>query len=164
MIEVLPASLPDKTLLQRLMELYQYDFSEFDGADLDAHASYGYAYLDHYWVEEGRHPFLVRVDGKLAGFVLVSDHALLPGNERSITEFFIMRKYRRRGIGKHVSYWIFDFFPGKWEIQEIAPNLPAQRFWRSVITAYTNGQYSEVELHDDRWDGVVQSFDNSGAP
>ena len=162
-IEVLPAALQDKPLLQRMMELYQYDFSEFDGADLDAHACYGYAYLDHYWVDDGRFPFLARVDGKLAGFVLVSDHALLPGNERSISEFFILRKYRQQDVGKHVAYWIFDNFPGKWEVQQIAANLPAQRFWRSVIASYTQGQYKEIEVHDERWDGVVQYFDNGGA-
>jgi len=161
-IEVLPAALQDKPLLQRMMELYQYDFSEFDGADLDAHACYGYTYLDHYWVDEGRHPFLVRVDGKLAGFVLVSDYVLLPGNERSISEFFILRKYRHQGIGKHAAYWIFDTFPGKWEVQQIAANLPAQRFWRSVIAGYTQGQYQEIEINDERWDGVVQHFDNGG--
>ncbi len=34
---------------------------------------YDYMYLDHYWTEEGRHPFFIRVDGKLAGFALVRE-------------------------------------------------------------------------------------------
>ena len=56
------------------MELYLYDFSEFDGADVDAQARYGYPYLDRYWEEAGRSPFLIRVDGVLAGFVLVFEY------------------------------------------------------------------------------------------
>jgi predicted acetyltransferase len=159
-IDVLLASSEDKTLIQRLMELYLYDFTEFDGADLDAHGCFGYPYVDHYWTEKGRYPFLVRVDGRLAGFVLVSQHTFVPGNERSIAEFFIMRKYRRQGVGRAVACRVFDRLPGRWEAQEMASNTPAQQFWRSVIAVYTGGAYSEVVLDNDQWRGPVQFFDN----
>ncbi|BAZ51756.1 hypothetical protein NIES4103_44140 [Nostoc sp. NIES-4103] len=69
-IEVLPASITDKPLIQRMMELYQYDFSEIEGTDLNKHGYFGYPYLDYYWVEADRYPFIVQVDEKLAGFVL----------------------------------------------------------------------------------------------
>jgi len=159
-VEVLPATWEDKSILRRMIELYQYDFSEFDGADLDAHGSYGYAYLDYYWLEESRHPFLVRVDGKLAGFVLVRDQAYLPGNQRSIAEFFILRKYRRRGVGRQVAFHIFDLFPGKWEVTEIEANLPAQQFWRRVIGEYTGGKFQETWLEDGGERGLAQSFES----
>lgn len=32
-------------------------------------ACLGYKYIDHYWTEEGRYPYLVIQSGKLAGFV-----------------------------------------------------------------------------------------------
>ena len=48
-IEVHQASLEDKTILRNLMELYAYDFSEFDHCDVDAHGLFGYNRLDHYW-------------------------------------------------------------------------------------------------------------------
>jgi predicted acetyltransferase len=115
-IEVSPASIDDKPLIQRMMQFYLYDFSEFGKSDLDSHACFGYSYLDHYWEEKGRHPFIVRVDGKLAGFVLVNKHTYLPGNEWSIAEFFIMRKYRQKGVGKAVAFYIFEQFRGKWEV------------------------------------------------
>jgi hypothetical protein len=71
-IEILPASINDKSLIQKMMELYQYDFSEFTETDLDEHGYFGYSHLDNYWVETNRYPFLVRVDGQLAGFALVN--------------------------------------------------------------------------------------------
>ena len=160
-IEVLPASVNDKSLIQRMMELYQYDFTEFEDNDLDSHGYFGYPYLDHYWSESGRHPFLVRVDEKLAGFVLVNRHAYIPGNECSIAEFFILRKYRRRGVGKTVAFYIFNQFQGKWEIQELESNIPAQTFWRKVIGEYTQGLYHETYLDTEQWKGPVQYFDNS---
>jgi predicted acetyltransferase len=160
-IEVSPASIDDKPLIQRMMQFYLYDFSEFGNSDLDSHGCFGYSYLDHYWTEKDHHPFIVRVDGKLAGFVLVNRHAYLPGNEWAIAEFFIMRKYRRQGVGKVVAFCIFEQFRGKWEVQETEANLPAQRFWRKVIAEYTDGRYLEINLNNELWKGPVQYFDNS---
>ena len=34
---------------------------------------YGYRYLDHYWADPGRHPFLFQVDHNWAGFALVRE-------------------------------------------------------------------------------------------
>lgn len=79
-IEVVKAALQEKPILRNLLELYQYDFSEIEGEDVDARGLFGYRYLDRYWMESGRHPFLVKVDGMLAGFVLVSRHYLVPGD------------------------------------------------------------------------------------
>ena len=42
-------------------------------------------------------------------------------------------------------------------------NLPAQSFWRRTIAEYTEGRFVEHELHDERWDGFLQCFDNSVA-
>lgn len=40
-----------REILARLLELYQYDFSEYDGGDVNPYGLYGYAYLDYYWTE-----------------------------------------------------------------------------------------------------------------
>ena len=47
-IDLSKAALSEKSLLQRMMQLYQYDFSEFEATDLDDHALFNYKYLDHY--------------------------------------------------------------------------------------------------------------------
>ena len=159
-VEISPAAIDDKPLLQRMLELYLYDFTEFDGADLDQHGCFGYPYLDHYWTDLGRYPFVVRVQGRLAGFVLVFQHTYLPGNDWSVAEFFILRKYRRQGVGKQAAFYVFDQFRGKWEIQEMAANVPAQRFWRRIIGAYTAGRFEETTLDTAQWQGPVQYFDN----
>ena len=160
-LEVVAASVEDKPLVQRMMELYQYDFSTLENSDLDAHGYFGYSYLDHYWVEPGRHPFIVRVNGKLAGFVLVNQFAVLPGNEWSVGEFFILRRYRRQGIGRQVARYIFEKFRGKWEVREIEANQEARHFWEAVIGEYTGGQYEEAITNDERWQGPIQYFDNT---
>jgi predicted acetyltransferase len=158
-IEVQPAALEEKSVLRHLMELYAYDFSEFDPCDVDAHGLYGYHRLDHYWTESGRYPFLVRVQGKLAGLVLVRTlEGSSPSPTRSIAEFFILKKYRHQGIGRAVAHRVFDLFPGRWSVSQIESNRPAQAFWRKVISEYTHGDYQETWQNDEEWVGPVQTF------
>jgi predicted acetyltransferase len=159
-IEVGPATVLERPILRHLMELYQYDFSEFDRADTGPLGLYDYPYLDHYWVEPERSPFLVRVDGNLAGFVLVARYNYLTGNKDTwvMAEFFIMRKYRHHGVGEHVARYIFNQFPGAWQVGQIIENLSAIAFWRKVITRYTHGNFQEHNLNNDNWRGPIQAF------
>lgn len=152
----------DKPILERLMQLYLYDFSEIEGCDLNRKGLFEYKYLDSYWTQLGRFPFVTYVDDRIAGFVLVNSHSYLPrkGEVKSIAEFFIMRKYRRSGIGRMAAFRIFDRFPGKWEVQETKRNLAAQRFWRRIIDEYTRGNFMETILDNKDWRGPIQSFDN----
>jgi hypothetical protein len=89
--EVVEALDDDRTVVRRLLQLYHYDFSEFDGSDVNPHGEYLHRYLDEYWTDSDRKAFLFRVEGVLAGFALV-----FTGEPHDIAEFFVMRKYRAR--------------------------------------------------------------------
>jgi predicted acetyltransferase len=141
-----------------MMELYLYDFSEYEDSDLDEHGYFTYGDLDYFWHEPTHAAFLVTAEGKLAGFVLVDDEVKLDGNERSITEFFVMRKYRRMGVGRHIAHEVFNRLPAAWEVAVLERNRPAQEFWRKVIDDYTHGAFQEAFLNDDEWHGPVFSF------
>src|SRR4030042_483489 len=159
-INVSPATVAERPILRHLMELYLYDFSEVDGADIGNLGLYEYPYLDHYWVEPERSPFLVRVNGSLAGFVLVARYDYLSGQKDCwvMAEFFIMRKYRHQGVGERVACDIFDQFPGPWQVGQITENTAAISFWRKVISRYTHDNFQEHILTNDNWHGPVQTF------
>ncbi|GAA3403233.1 GNAT family N-acetyltransferase [Paenibacillus hodogayensis] len=156
----------DKTILYHLIQLYEYDSSEFDGHVLSRHGLYGYKYLDHQWTEEHRRPFLVRVDGEIAGFALVSldvpkAYMKLSTAEKTNTigEFFIMRKFRRKGVGKEVVFSLFQRFSGTWEVRQTIANQPAYAFWKRVISAYKGDEsYQEALIQDQSWNGPVFVF------
>ena len=100
----------EKTILYNLIQLYRYDSSEFDGHVLNKHGLYLYKYLDHQWTEDYRRPFIVKVDGEIAGFALVSldvpkEYMKLSSAEmtNTISDFFIMRKYRAGASAKQVA-------------------------------------------------------------
>ncbi len=118
-----------------MIQLYRYDSSEFDGHILNRHGLCLYKYFDHQWTDEYRRPFLVRADGEIAGFALVSldiPQTYMKWSKaektNSISDFFIMRKFRRKGVGKKVAFSIFDKFPGTWEVRQTSGNLPAYQF------------------------------------
>lgn len=152
-VTVVPAAFEEKATLRRLLELYLHDFSEFDGADVNEHGEYGYRYLDHYFAEEEgttRQAFFIRVDGRLAGFAMVRH----TGERWSMAEFFVMRKYRRGGVGMRAALDVITRYRGDWEIHELATNLPAQSFWRRVAEAAAEGEFEESTLDGD----IVQWF------
>ena len=159
-IEIQLAKFEEKHLLKRMLELYFYDFSGFEENDLNEFGEYGYRYFDHYWTETERHPFIVKVDGKLAGFVFVNRFGYTKGVEQTIAEFCILRKYRQKGIGKRTAFYIFDQFPGIWEIRTQKENKVAQAFWSKVISEYSNESMKEFKDGTCDWNGPLWTFES----
>ncbi len=160
--ELIPADRKQKSVLKQLIELYLYDFSEFDNKDIDETGRYGYKYLDLYFKGKNRHPYFIKVRNKYAGFALLSSHChiLKSKDAKSISVFFIMKKYRRKGIGKNAAVRIFDMFRCDWEIRQHPHNAAAQEFWKKVITVYTDSNFSKKELISKEWSGKVFIFNN----
>jgi len=127
-VEVVAATLGDKLAISRLLELYQYDFTEFVDGDVDEHGSFGYRYLDQYWTDSDRHPFLICSDRTIAGFAFVQS-----GRPHDMAEFFVIRKYRGRGVARQAARELFAMFPGEWQVREVATNPRATSFWRQAI-------------------------------
>ena len=153
------ATQEDRLPVYRMLELYQHDLSDIWDQDLDSHGEYGYA-LDHYWHEEGSQAFVATVAGKYAGFALVN-RAVRVGTEGCwMDQFFVLKKFRRRGLGQHLARSVFAALPGRWEVGQMPTNLGAQSFWRKVIGEYTGGKFKEQTLRSGWWQGVVQVFDS----
>ena len=160
-IELEQIRIEQKPAFIRMMQLYLYDFSEFSHDDLNRQGEFEYPYIDAYWEEEGRFPFFIKADGKFAGLVLVrscSEYNELC-NPHNIAEFFVMKKYRRAGIGKRAAELIFDMFPGTWEISVWKENIPAQKFWEKAINEYTDGKFRRFYSEENQITGSI--FDNS---
>ncbi len=154
-IELIPAAKADETILANLLELYAHDFSEFYGVELEPDGRFGYKNLPLYWSEPGRHPFLVRVDGKLAGFALVKKGSAISGdaNVWDMAEFFIIRGYRRRGVGTRLAREVWNRFPGAWQVRVLQSNVLALKFWGHAISSFTGNvvRPTQVEHDGDSW-------------
>ncbi|WP_342435685.1 hypothetical protein NSS79_18810 [Paenibacillus sp. FSL L8-0436] len=60
-----------------------------------------------------------------------------------MTEFFVMQKYRRSGVGTWAAHRLFDMFPCDWKISQIRANTPARNFRHRVIGSYTGDEFKE---------------------
>jgi predicted acetyltransferase len=150
----------DRPVLARMLELYQYDLSDVWPQDLDLHGEYGFA-VDRYLRNPRLCAILFLADDKYAGFGLVDPDVTFPDSEYWMGQFFVMKRYRRVGLGSAAARFIFDRFKGRWEVGQMRLNQAAQVFWRRTIGEYTAGHFVEHDLHDDRWDGFIQRFDSS---
>jgi predicted acetyltransferase len=156
----------EQARLAALFELYVYEFSAMLGIDVEDDGRFRVPPMDAYWADPRRHPFLIRVQDKLgdklAGFALVHEQSRLTGDFGvcDVAEFFVMRKYRRHGVGERAAHWLFDRFRAPWEVREKAANEAATAFWRHAIGRYTGGAFEELVLDDERWRGPVQRFDS----
>jgi predicted acetyltransferase len=154
-VELIPATPEQEPILANLLQLYAHDFSEFHHLELGEDGRFGYSPLPLYWREPGRYPFLVRLDGRLAGLVLVKRGSEISGNEAvwDMAEFFVVRGYRRRGIGTEIAHNVWRRFPGWWEVRVIQSNGAARQFWERAISLFTAETMHpvRVEKNGDSW-------------
>jgi predicted acetyltransferase len=166
-LEVSTVAYGEKSILGNLMQYYLYELNPEPGKEFDDKGQLNYSYLDHYWVEPDRYPYLVRADGRLAGFALLKKGTYFPQQVpielqgMQVAEFFIVKGFRRQGAGSKVAVNLFARFPGRWEIAQEAGNLAGQAFWRAVLEGYCGGKFKEFILDNECWRGPVQVFDST---
>jgi len=160
-------TLAEREILANLLEKYAYEFSQYDKRDINPLGLYGYMYLDYYWTENKRWAYFIEVDGLLAGFVMVNDYPEAEDRETdfSLSEFFVMYKYRRTGVGRQAFFMALDRHRGRWQLKMHPGNTASVSFWRTVINEYTHGKYELVQgypgsEYDDGTPGDVFFFDN----
>lgn len=152
--QLVQARAEQQPILENLLELYIHDFSEFHHVELGVDGRFGYRNISQYWREPGRYPFLVRMSDKWAGFVLVKRGSELSGNESvwDMAEFFVVRGYRRRGVGTEIAHEVWRQLPGSWEVRVMESNHAVLHFWEHAITMFTG-----EPIHSAR-------FEKSGKP
>ena len=148
-VEVIAASPEQEPVLANMLELYIHDFSEFMDLKLGPNGRFGYQHLPAYWKESNRYPFLVMADGHLAGFVFVRGGSAISDDIDvwDMAAFFIVRGFRRQGVGMKATLEIWKKFPGKWEVRVTDRNETARNFWGRAIGEFL-GKAIEPSLVD----------------
>ena len=101
-------------MVKNLAPYYIYDLSEHLGWPCNRDGRFdGCDDLESYWLEPGKHAFVLRSGDEPAGFVLILARHDEPGVDFSVTDFFVLRKFRRKGVGERIAHQLFDRFPGR---------------------------------------------------
>jgi predicted acetyltransferase len=167
-------AMPDVTLeiaareqretLANLFQLYTHDFSEQwagreDGELQEDGLFPDYLYLDTYWSEPNRTPYLIRAGGHIAGFALINrySHSGLPV-DHAVAEFFVVRKHRRGGVGRAAARAAIMPRPGQWELAVARKNTAALPFWQGVAAELAQGPVEALDREDQLWNGPILRF------
>lgn len=166
-VEVIQVPVEEKQTLNNLLKMYCYEWSQYNKFDVNDKGEYEFEHhLSVFWNKENHYPFFIKVNGILAGFVLIDDEFQIHKNsDYSVSEFFVMHKYRKTGVGRYAAKAVFDMFHGKWEIERHPNNIASVIFWDRVVNEYTNGKYEIIKscpdvVYNDGTCGDIISFEN----
>ena len=132
---VVEARPSDAALLDRLLELYAYDFSEMLELELTASGHYfpggwrrSEACERSWLLYAGEHP---------AGFAVATLGSVIDGRADvwDMREFFVVRRHRRLGQGLYLAHAVWRQQPGTWDVRINQRNRPALAFWQRAASA-----------------------------
>jgi predicted acetyltransferase len=142
-----PALPSEAVLLSNLLELYIHDLSDiFAAPELGADGRFGYGKLPLYWSEpDRRFAYVIRQGPHVAGFALVTRGSPVMDDSDvfDIAEFFVVRRYRRSGVGRRAAQLLWQTRPGKWTVRVSESNPRALAFWSQVVAESTAGGATE---------------------
>lgn len=90
--------------------------------------------------------FIILREQEPVGFAVVQRSLASPGSPTRhfrLSEFFIRKPYRSRGVGRGAAMLLFSRYAGEWTVPEQSRNPGAIRFWRRVVSEFTNGKFRE---------------------
>lgn len=122
-------------LIRNLYQFYAYESSDWEQEDVEVDGRY-YIHEEHlarYWQEPQWSANLVLVDGFIAGFLLI-ERSELPGLDAlELADLFILRKYRRQGIGRALATQVLTSGEEDWLVRFYRQDETALAFWRTVL-------------------------------
>lgn len=143
-----PVDRTNRAVLENLGQLYRHDLSEALRLLPNPDGTFNNRRLDLFLAEADptHRAWLITVAGHLAGFVMTNgtDHGAT-----SIADFFVVRAYRRSGVGREAARQVVAMFPGPWRIGFQAYNPGAREFWSSIAAEVDGGwqTYDDPPVH-----------------
>jgi predicted acetyltransferase len=140
-------------VLVNLMELYLHDMAEW--FQFDTHPDGRYTYdTSNVW-NKGMDVYFCYAGTIPVGFAIIDTAERFSSDPtmRDMDEFFIVRRYRRLGLGQAFATALWQLYSGAWIVRVFQKNLPAVPFWRSAIGKHTAGEFQEevCEINNGVW-------------
>ncbi len=134
-VELLETGPEQAELIRNLYQFYAYESSDWEQEDVEVDGRF-YIHEEHlarYWREPQWSANLILVDGFIAGFLLI-ERSELPGIDAlELADLFILKKYRRLGIGRAIASQVLTSGEGAWLVRFYRQDETALAFWRAVL-------------------------------
>lgn len=148
-IEIREPTQQQEPALANLLQMYLYELTNILDFDLSDEGFYMFDNFSSYWTDNNKFPFLVYVDDKITGFVLVQKGSPVSATQDiwDIDEFFVMRKFRHQGVGTTIANTVWQRFKGPWQVRVLHKNTEALKFWEYAIHKFTGDQPNKTNFH-----------------
>jgi len=140
------AMLADKSVLDQLLQQYLHELTQFEKIPVNEAGQYLYPYLDLFWRESGRYPYLFYHDHTEAGFALVRSEDYY----YSMAEYTILTQFRHQGLGTIFATEIIHRHRGRWHIEYNMRNIAGCRFWNNLVNRLVQEDYIKVPAENGR--------------
>ena len=159
-VELIPVRLESKSELENLMSYYLHDLSEFaDDLKISEDGKFKYDGMELYLSEKDLKPFFINFNGENIGFILLNTGRYVPkGIDYIINEFFILKGYRRKGLGASSIKKLMDVFKGTYFVKELLDNKLAVSFWKRFYKRQ-GIQFDENSVLSDGFECIIQRFE-----
>lgn len=145
----------EENILLNMFEFYDYEFSPLLDFEVNNEGLFRKAPISRYLTNGSYTAYFIKSHDTLLGFVIVKKSSCKPLFE--IEQFFILKKYNGRGIGKLAAFKTFDRYRGYWKVTIIEKNYSARSFWKKVIKEYSDDSHNESY---DKKHGYILEFTN----
>ena len=153
-----PAQERDRALIANIFNIYQHELSVYNDeiTYLDENGYFAPDTADQILpFGDGVFPYIVEVDGKNAGILLITASPYAPDDcNWRVEEFFIVRAARGTGAALDAMRQIFSARPGKWNLSVFEKNAPARAFWTKLLA----GLHITPEIRPSRDRGMIDLF------
>jgi predicted acetyltransferase len=107
----------------------------------DGHFGFDKSQFDIYWESESHIPYFIYVNQEVAGFVLIRKY---PSeiSRYDVEQFFVLRKFKGKGVGKKAFKLVTKLISGKWQIRVLFENSSALHFWKSSVSGIVGTNYT----------------------
>lgn len=154
-VSIRQATEEEKPIVVSLFNYYMYEFSRILESKLLSDGSYlkNTDLIDLYWQKDNHLPYFIEVDDEIAGFVFVRYYPE-EVSVYDIDQFFVLKRYARRGVGQSAFKLCLELHPGDWLVRVLKQNDRGFKFWQNTISTVTDKNYSlkfeldlGVEMH-----------------
>lgn len=143
-------------ILERLLQLYLHDISQYFQMDLDSNTGlYEYDSLKKYFDNSNNYAYIIKNDNKLAGFMLIDTD---DESNFIVQEMFVLNNYKGNNIGKNSISLLLKKYKGNWIIKSLPGSIKAEIFWTKTINELTNSSCNIT--HIGKYNRAVFTFNN----
>ncbi|NNA89185.1 GNAT family N-acetyltransferase [Pseudomonas gessardii] len=134
-VELIQTGPEQAELIRNLYQFYAYESSDWEQEDVELDGRF-YIHEEHlarYWQDPQWSANLLLVDGYIAGFLLIERSELAGVNALELADLFILKRYRRKGIGRALATQVLSSGEADWLVRFYDQDEVSQAFWRSVL-------------------------------